>query len=72
MKFFCLAYGDAKDWRDLSKEQQDELLMQDEVLRKRGALMAAVNHCERLGWQPKRQRQPSRDFGPARRGLLSY
>jgi hypothetical protein len=42
MKFFCLAYGDARDWSALSKEKQDELLKQDEVLRKRGALMAAV------------------------------
>ena len=42
MKFLCLAYGDAKDWNALSKEKQDELLEQDEVLRKKGTLMAAV------------------------------
>ena len=42
MKFLCLAYGDAKDWNALSKEKQDELLKQDEVLRKKGTLMAAV------------------------------
>ena len=42
MKFLCLAYGDEKDWDALSKEQQDELLEHDEVLRKRGALMGAV------------------------------
>jgi hypothetical protein len=42
MKFLCLAYGDEKDWKALSKEEQDELLKQDEVIRKRGALMAAV------------------------------
>ena len=42
MKFLCLAYGDEKDWNVLTKKEQDEMLAQDEVLRKRGALMAAV------------------------------
>jgi hypothetical protein len=43
MKFLCLAYGDAKDWEALRKEEQEELLKQDEVLRRRGTLMAAVH-----------------------------
>lgn len=42
MKYLCLAYGDEKDWNALTKEQQDALLAQDEVIRRRGALMAAV------------------------------
>jgi hypothetical protein len=42
MKFLCLAYGDEKDWIVLSKEQQREMLAQDEALRKMGTLMAAV------------------------------
>ncbi len=42
MKFFCLAYGSEKDWNALTKEEQDALLAHDEVLRKRGVLMAAV------------------------------
>jgi len=42
MKFLCLAYGDERDWRALTKEQQETLLRQDEILRERGALMAAV------------------------------
>jgi hypothetical protein len=42
MKFLCLAYGDEKDWKALTKEQQDELLAQDEILRNKGTLMAAV------------------------------
>jgi hypothetical protein len=42
MKYLCLAYGDEKDWIALSKSEQDELLAQDEVIRRRGALMAAV------------------------------
>lgn len=42
MQYLCLAYGDEKDWKALSKEQQDEFLAQDEVVRNRGALTAAV------------------------------
>ncbi len=42
MKFLCLAYGDEKDWKTLSKSEQDALLAQDEVLRKRGDIVAAV------------------------------
>jgi hypothetical protein len=42
MKFLCLAYGDERDWNTLTSDQQETLLKQDEVLRERGALMAAV------------------------------
>jgi hypothetical protein len=42
MKFLCLAYGDEKDWHELTREQQDELLHQDEAIRNQGALMGAV------------------------------
>jgi hypothetical protein len=42
MKYLCLAYGDEKDWNALTKSEQDDLLAQDEVIRERGALMAAV------------------------------
>jgi hypothetical protein len=42
MKYLCLAYGDEKDWNALSKTEQDTLLAQDEALRSRGVLMAAV------------------------------
>lgn len=42
MRFLCLAYGDEKDWVALSKEQQDALLAQDEVLRRRGDLVAVL------------------------------
>jgi hypothetical protein len=42
MKFLCLAYGDERDWKALSKEEQESLLRQNEVLRVRGALMAIV------------------------------
>ncbi len=42
MKYLCLAYGDEKGWKALSKTEQQALLAQDEVIRRRGALMAAV------------------------------
>ncbi len=42
MKYLCLAYGAEKDWKALTKTEQDALLTQDEIVRKRGALMAAV------------------------------
>jgi hypothetical protein len=29
MKFLCLAYGDEKDWKALSKEDQAALLRED-------------------------------------------
>ena len=42
MKFLCLAYGAEKDWKALTKEEQDSLLAMDEVLRKRGVVMGAL------------------------------
>lgn len=42
MKFLCLAYGDEKDWKALSKREQEEMLARDEALRERGTLMASV------------------------------
>jgi len=43
MKFLCLAYGSERDWKALSKDRQDELLAQDEVIRRRGAYVAPVS-----------------------------
>jgi hypothetical protein len=42
MKFLCLAFGSEADWNALSKPQQDALLAQDEVLRQRGDVVAAL------------------------------
>jgi hypothetical protein len=42
MKFLCLAYGDEKGWGELTGSEQDALLAQDEVLRKRGDVVGAV------------------------------
>jgi hypothetical protein len=42
MKYLCLAYGDEKDWNALTKDEQDAMLAQDEVLRRRGGVVAAV------------------------------
>ncbi len=42
MRFLCLAYGAEQDWRALSEDRRNELLANDEAIRRRGALMAAV------------------------------
>lgn len=42
MKFLVLAYGAGEDWNELTAEQQRELLAQDDTLRARGDLVAAV------------------------------
>jgi hypothetical protein len=42
MRYLCLAYGAEADWRALTKSEQDALSAQDEILRQRGTLMAAV------------------------------
>jgi len=42
MKFLCLAYGSEADWKALTEREQDALLAQDDVLRGRGDLVAAV------------------------------
>ena len=42
MRFLVLAYGAEKDWNALTRQQQESLLAQDEVLRNRGSLVAAV------------------------------
>ena len=61
MKFLVLAYGDEKDWRALTKREQDELLAQDDVLRRRGDTVAAVEGAVTLrAWD----RTPSVTKGP--------
>ncbi len=42
MKFSCLAYGSEDDWRAMTKQEQSEVLEQDEVLKSRGDFLAAV------------------------------
>lgn len=42
MKFLCLAYGDEAGWNSLSKEEQQEALAKDAVIRDRGNLMSAL------------------------------
>jgi hypothetical protein len=42
MKYLCLAYGSGEDWEVLTKQEQEELLAQDEILRRRGDFLAAV------------------------------
>jgi len=45
MKFLCLAYGAEKDWNVLTTGERNALLAQDEVIRGRGATMAAVQNA---------------------------
>lgn len=45
MKYLILAYGSEKDWHALSRDEQQSLLAQDEVLRNRGSLVAAVENA---------------------------
>lgn len=42
MKYLILAYGAEDDWNALSSGEQKSLLAQDDVLRERGSLVAAV------------------------------
>ncbi len=42
MRYLVLAYGHERDWQALSKREQDQLLTQDQVLRDRGDLVAAL------------------------------
>lgn len=44
MKYLCLAYGAEQDWKALTKSEQEALLAQDELLRQRGAIVAAVQN----------------------------
>jgi hypothetical protein len=40
--YLCLAYGSENDWKALTKEVQSALLANDEVIRKRGDFMSAL------------------------------
>ncbi len=42
MKFLCLAYGAEAGWQALTPDEQTEALHNDEVLKQRGDLLAAV------------------------------
>ncbi len=42
MKYLVLAYGHERDWEALGRREQDELLAQDQALRDRGDLVAAL------------------------------
>jgi hypothetical protein len=44
LKFLCLAYGAENDWKALIASEQNALLAQDEVIRKRGATVAALQN----------------------------
>jgi hypothetical protein len=61
MKFLCLAYGDGKDWEALPKDQQDAASAADEVLRRRGDMLAVVGNVTTVrAWDG----EPSLSDGP--------
>jgi hypothetical protein len=72
MKFLCLAYGEEKAWRALTKEQQAKLLAQDEVLRKRGATMGILEAATTV--QTWREEAPTRpgSFAIAEAPLVGF
>jgi hypothetical protein len=42
MKYLCLAFGDDKDWKLLSRSEKDARLAVDAMLRERGDVVASV------------------------------
>lgn len=42
MKYLCLAFGADKDWKLLSQSEKDARLAVDDMLRKRGDMVASV------------------------------
>ncbi|HET9948091.1 MAG TPA: YciI family protein [Longimicrobiales bacterium] len=48
MKFLCLSYGAEEDWRELPATEQQTLLAQDDALRQRGDVVAAVGEPTRV------------------------
>jgi hypothetical protein len=44
MRFLCLAYGDGKDWEALSDDERAASSAADEVLRRRGDMLAVVEN----------------------------
>jgi len=42
MRYLCLAYGDGKDFQLLSEGERQKVFEQDELIRRRGGLMATV------------------------------
>ena len=42
MKFLCLAYGSEAGWNELTEGEQTEVLTNDEALKQRGNVLAAV------------------------------
>jgi hypothetical protein len=57
MKYLCLAYGNADAWNGLTGDERAALLAQDEQLRRRGDLVAAVEPSSTVvrAWDGKPQ-----------------
>jgi hypothetical protein len=73
MKYLILAYGDEEAWNALSAAEQKSLLAQDDILRARGSLVAAVTTdvTTVTSWTdlPKTASEP---FSPLRAPLAGF
>jgi hypothetical protein len=60
MKFLCLAYGNEDGWNTLTEQEKAEVLAQDERLKNRGDVLAAVQPTVTTitNWNGKLLRQP--------------
>lgn len=75
MKFLCLAYGKEEDWLAMTEQQRDDALRQDEVLRRRGAFIAAVGQATVVrAWegQPERSSEPHAAADPPLVGFSTF
>ena len=73
MKFLVLAYGSEEDWNALSAAEQKSLLAQDDVLRERGSLVAAVTTAVTTVTSGKgTPTTASEPFSPLRRPLAGF
>ena len=72
MKFPCLAYGDEKDWAALSKDEQDRLLAQDQVLLRRGDLVGSVGRPTTVTAWGGAPRTTAGPFASARAPLAGF
>jgi hypothetical protein len=72
MKYLCLAYGAEKDWLILSKDEQDELLAADEVLRKRGDMVAILGEVTTVTTWDENSPTSNAPYASAKEGLVGF
>jgi hypothetical protein len=72
MKYLCLAYGDEKDWLELSTDEQETLLAQDEVLRRRGDKVAVLERPTTVTAWDGNARTTEGPYAPAPAPLVGF